>query len=156
MDSTDQVCALLRKKRELFLRYEEVTYGIAAGDAEGIADCMQERTRIQSEIGELDEALRALWGEDGQLLAAASTRCARGELPEELRPVFDCGMAVRAVMVRIREIEPQALERATEERDGLLERIKSVNQGTGAAASKYYRSTSPREAEERQRTVKKV
>lgn len=159
MSQIDQVCGLLAKKQELFLRYEEATYQIAAGDTEQIPARMQERTELRKEIDALSAQLTELYGDgrDSELLRkAAAARCQRDELPPELCPVFDAAMRIRAVITRIQETESQALERAQQERDDLLARIRSMNQGTGAVASKYYRSISPRAAGDRFRTVKKV
>ncbi len=141
------VCGWLEKKRELFLQYEQATYAITAGTQEEIGGHMEKREELQKQIQETDAQILAVTGGDqpdeGQQLLrrAAGGQAGYEELAPELQPVQTAAAEIRAVMYRIREMEPLVLERLETERKDLLQKIKNVNQGSGAAASKYYQSS---------------
>lgn len=155
----EQLGELLEQERKYFLDYEAATYAIAANAVEEMEAQMHIRTHCQEQIDRLLQEIETVCGDDAEgqrLLSITRNQCSRGELSGEPQSLFDKGMAIRAIILRIREMEPQALERLTEERDILLEKIKSVNQGNEAAASRYYRSTTPKESDRKGYTFKKV
>lgn len=137
----------LEQKRDLFLQYERETYAVTASEPDDINVHMDRRETLQKQIQELDA--RILEGTGGDqpdesqrlLRKAAGGQANYEELDPELQPVQAIASDLRAVMYRIREIEPLVLERLETEREDLLQKIKNVNQGSGAAASKYYQSS---------------
>lgn len=156
-ETLEQIRGLLERQQSLFLEYEQETYQIAAGDAEQIPSCMEERTRLQREIDWISQEIRTLCQDlpEGEGMLDAIFRCTSAmDLPEEYRELFTQSLGIRAALQRIKELESQAAERMESVRDELLEKIKSINQGSEAKVSRYYRSTSPKSGEQRRTFLK--
>ena len=143
MSIYDSIEALLQEKKTAFLAYEQATDGLIMSNADTAPAFMQRRQELMDQISEIDDRIAALCfdADDGKLIAlAVKNKCDRAQLPKEICPLFDLAQQIFAVINRIRQMEPQALDRMIIEKEALLAKIKDTNQGVGAKASRYYNS----------------
>ena len=133
---------LLEQKKQRFLEYEQITNEMLFCDSDNLEERMGERVRLIHAIDRLDEAVKAVCddaGEEGAMLRqAVRANGERGALPAAMRAVFDQTIEIRAVISRLPDLDQQLEMRLCQERDSVLEQIKSANRGQGAQAARYY------------------
>lgn len=137
----EQASALLEKKRQAFLAYEQEIDGIITGSTEEILEHGEAINRLVAKIDDINQRLHELCADNESLTAAVRSSGMQGDLPEEYQEIFEKSMAVRSVISRIQNMEDQVMDRLGQERDGLMEKIKQTNQSNEARASKYYTTT---------------
>lgn len=143
MNRASELCELLNQKKALFEEYEAETLRLTAGSVEGISERLDRRALLREKIDELTQRLGELCPSDELLKKAMRLDCARGELPEEARRVFDAALEVQAVLQRILQEDGLAVARVTEERDAAADRLRALNSGKEAAAARYLKSSRP-------------
>ena len=123
----------------LLLEYEKATLPLITCELDEVSEYIEARGRLMEKLREKNDELTAFCAaQGGQLAAAASCSCDRDTLPRELQEIFDARLEVSSVVTRLLSEERQAAERLTHERDGLISKIKDINNGYNAQASKYY------------------
>lgn len=139
MKNFEEILRIMELKRQLLRGIEDATAEMLACGEEKLPDQVRERQRFIDELMRQDAAMQELCAahEKGEAVLAA----ARGDtdhLDEDLEEVFAAGQQQRAVMSRLRETEIQAMRRLEIEKERLLDKIKSTNQGTVAKAARFY------------------
>ena len=141
MGQTKQLLELMERKRTLFERYKKASEALLTCDIEnGMDYCMAQREQLIDEINRVDNETARLCGDDRLSLEASRARCDWGELPEELRPVFDAARRIIALAAQVQRMEPQIVTRMRKEQDRLEEKIRSINKSQASQASRYFNS----------------
>ncbi len=142
MDTINELCEMLARKKDIFLQYEKDTEALLSCEADEIEAHMKSRKRLSGEVDRIDAALDRLAADGAEnqtaVRQALKNHCGRSQIPAELRPVFDSAQQIFTVIHRIRRMESRAEERIKFEQDILLEKIKDLNRSTAAQASRFY------------------
>lgn len=141
MQRVEELLALQRQKRDLFAALEVNTHRLLSCLEEEIPQIMQERESLIREIDQATEQMTQQAQEVPGFLQAASNQAQQDTLSPPLREAYDIGLEMRALVGRIMELSTQAQLRMESCRDQILEKIKSVNSGAMARASKYHQQT---------------
>lgn len=130
----------MQQKNAAFEEYETHTRALLECDIDDIEGHISRRGVLCGKIDQLEESIRAACAQTSQpqkALLAVRSRCDRGDLPQDLAPVFDAALEISGIIARIQGLEKEVQERLEQERDGLREKIKEHNQSSQAKASKY-------------------
>lgn len=133
-----EITLLMEKIKLDFLAFEEATAELMTCEGGKMEHFVLRREKIRAEIDCKYQRLEQIQEDDEQIHQAIRSFGERESLPEELRPVFDASMELRAVGCRIGNMEPAIAERMEEERSAILEKIRKVNQSVSAVASHYF------------------
>lgn len=142
MDTMNELCEMLAKKKEIFLQYEKDTDALLSCEIEEVEAHIKNREKLSEEVDRIDAALDRLAADSAEnqtvVRQALKNQCGRNQLPAALWPVFDSAQQIFSIMHRIQQIESRAEERIKFEQEILLEKIKKLNRSTAAQASKYH------------------
>ncbi len=141
MTNLSQILETLQKKQQVLLLFEEATQQMLSCPAEQLEELVEERQSLLAKIDSLEKQLQTLCQEDPdkeQLISAIGGRTDAGDFPEDLQPLYEEGMKIRAVFSRLRQSDQQAQLRLKTEQNRILKKIKQMNQGTNAKAARFY------------------
>lgn len=141
------VIELLEEKTKAFLEYERATEDMLWAPIDNLEDDMQTRAGLIKSIDRLDKAIMEQCEGDSARLSALKCEGDRTKLSPECARIYDGAQSSLAVVVRIRELEPQVQDRMERERGELLQKISENNQSQGALASKFFDAASHFEGE---------
>ncbi len=141
MTNLSQILETLQKKQQVLLLFEEATQQMLSCPEEQLEELVEERQSLLAKIDSLEKELQTLCQEDPdkeQLISAIGGRADAGDFPEDLQPLYEEGMKIRAVFSRLRQSDQQAQLRLKTEQNRILKKIKQMNQGTNAKAARFY------------------
>lgn len=127
MDTISELCTLLEAKKELFLRYEEVTLAMLDCGMDDVEHYITERDKIATDVEAVVEEMARLCAEEPgghQMLEASEARVDFAKVPSEYHCLYYGGQAVRSIISRIMESDKQVVERLRVWRDEALEAIR--------------------------------
>lgn len=128
----------LEQKRALFARYEACTNSMCSCETEALQNYITERAGLATQIDRLNadlESLCAMSMNPELTRDAMANTASYGELPPDLRQVYDQGAQIITIADHIRGMESQILDRMQGEREDLMEKIKK---GSGTAKVFHY------------------
>ena len=155
MNDLGPVLAAAEEKLKLIRQLERETNELLEAPFESLRSCLERRQATLEGYLEADRRLKELCSGSEKLGAVIGLKCDFGSLPDELKPLLELSLSVRAAANRILRTEPEIAARLEREKAEILKNIESLNASSSAAANKYYRSfgtASGREAHENNKT----
>ena len=118
---------LLKKKQELFERFEQATAELAqCSETVDMEKYITIRGQLATDIDEIDRQLRQVLAHYGEAsVQALQNRCERGSLPKELLPVFDQSQQILSIVYRIEKVNRSLLTEYERIKLQSLEQIKT-------------------------------
>ena len=126
MQIIQDIVVLLKKKLELFLEFERYTNLLTSCDIEDMADYITKRAELANKIDNVTDQISGLTKAVAVSPSAASilsNSCNFSEVPPQWQPVFLDAQNIRAAISRCVDVNQQALERMTDLREHLKDRI---------------------------------
>ncbi len=124
------VMKLLQQKKELFLKYEEISDELTYQDIERMEVIVDARDELIQQINSIDEEIKnsSLTDKYGTAVyQAIRNRCNRSDVAVELIPLFDLGQEILAVINRLMQMEPRIVQNIDEKQKELEQKIKDSN-----------------------------
>ena len=140
MSLYEDVIGCLREKTKLLSEVEKITESMAVVPQEELLACTEKRGKLVDEIKLLDDKLREFAGIDNEIRSVLNNVCEKDDLTEELSKVYVEVLSVNAVLNRINSNDDVIKNRIEYEREKILNKIQSFNQGGEAATQRYYKS----------------
>jgi hypothetical protein len=140
MSLYEDVIGCLREKTKLLSEVEKITESMAVVPQEELLACTEKRGKLVDEIKLLDDKLREFAGMDNEIRSVLNNVCEKDDLTEELSKVYVEVLSVNAVLNRINSNDDVIKNRIEYEREKILNKIQSFNQGGEAATQRYYKS----------------
>ena len=140
MSLYEDVIGCLREKTKLLSEVERITESMAVVPQEELLACTEKRGKLVDEIKLLDDKLREFAGMDNEIRSVLNNVCEKDDLTEELSKVYVEVLSVNAVLNRINSNDDVIKNRIEYEREKILNKIQSFNQGGEAATQRYYKS----------------
>lgn len=129
----EAILECLEQKRTLFAQYEECTANMRDGESDVLQNYITERAGLATKIDRLDVELSELCevARNPELIRSAiSNEASYGDLPPDLRQIYDKGAQIITLVDRVYRMETQIVDRMQQERSDLMEKIKK---GSGTA-----------------------
>lgn len=119
--------SLLAQKKDHFAQYERLTIALSeCTDTPDIEKYITLRAELATKIDETDNQLKRILSEYGEFaLAALSNRCERGDLSQELYPIFDRSQEILSIVHRIQKLNQAVTLDFEHIKAESLEKIKS-------------------------------
>lgn len=124
----------------LIKKYESKTRQLLDCDVDKISELVSSRGSILNRIGVLSRETLKYCDVNSLEYQAFTNKCSRGELPDELKEIFDLRQEFNIYGARAHSMDPEIIERIQITREDLLKKIKENNSGVTAKAAKYYNS----------------
>ncbi len=140
MSLYEDVIGCLREKTKLLSEVEKITESMAVVPQEELLACTEKRGKLIDEIKLLDDKLREFAGMNNEIRSVLNNVCEKDDLTEELSKVYVEVLSVNAVLNRINSNDDVIKNRIEYEREKILNKIQSFNQGGEAATQRYYKS----------------
>lgn len=140
MSLVEDVIGCLQKKTELLSEVEKITESMAVVPQEELLTCTEKRGNLIDEIKLLDDKLREFASMNNEIRSVLNNLCEKDDLTEELSKVYVEVLSVNAVLNRINSNDDVIKNRIEYEREKLLNKIQTFNQGGEAATQRYYKS----------------
>ncbi len=140
MSLYEDVIACLREKTKLLSEVEKITDSMAVVPQEELLACTEKRGKLVDEIKLLDDKLREFAGMDDGIRSVLNNFCEKDDLTEELSKVYVEVLSVNAVLNRINRNDDVIKNRIEYEKEKILNKIQTFNQGGEAATQRYYKS----------------
>lgn len=126
-----------KKINSLMTDYECLTRDLLECDDDDILALTQKRQTIIEKILELDDKIKRNCSDNALALAAYLNKCERNGIPDYLLEIFDLRQEFNAMAFRVKNAEPEIIERISILRGEMMEKIKKNNSGQNAKAAKY-------------------
>ncbi len=140
----EPICRLQQEKLRAFQGLELATLQLLSCGEDSLPEQMQEREAIISRIKEVDQQLCSLLEQEEPGIASTlQNNCERETLAPEQQALYDTGLEIRAAACRTHELEQQVILRLESARDSILKKIRDVNSGNMAKASRYFQRVVP-------------
>lgn len=140
MSLVEDVIGCLQEKTRLLSEVEKITESMAVVPQEELLSCTEKRGKLIDEIKILDDKLREFASMNNEVRSVLNNVCEKSDLTEELSKVYIEVLSVNAVLNRINSNDDVIKNRIEYEREKLLNKIQTFNQGGEAATQKYYKS----------------
>lgn len=140
MSQYDEVIGYLREKTKILSAVEEITVSMSVVPPEELLACTEKRGELVNEIKLIDDKLREIAAIDNDIRAVLNNNCSKDDLTPELTKVFVEVLSVNAVLNRINQNDDVIKNRIEYEKEKLLNKIQTFNQGGEAATQRYYKS----------------
>ena len=140
MSLYEDVIGCLREKTKLLSEVEKITESMAVVPQEELLACTEKRGKLVDDIKLLDDKRREFAGMDNEIRSVLNNVCEKDDLTEELSKVYVEVLSVNAVLNRINSNDDVIKNRIEYEREKILNKIQSFNQGGEAATQRYYKS----------------
>lgn len=121
----------------LMNRYEDTTRKMLDCSTDDIFLLTEKRKSISEAVSKLDVQILNECGNNDVALSAYKNKCARDELSDEFKQVFDLRQEFNSIAFRISSLEPEIKQRIKILRDNLVVKIKKNNSSQDAKAAKY-------------------
>ena len=141
MENTENIKKITHIQKILLVlikKYENKTRQLLDCDIDKISVLVNSRGSILNRIEVLSKEILKYCDADSLEYQAFKNKCSRGELPEQLKEIFDLRQEFNIYGVRAHNMEQEIIERIQIKREELLEKIKENNSGATAKAAKYY------------------
>lgn len=126
MQIAQEVSSLLQKKQALFLEFERYTNLLTVCDLDDMANYITKRADLANEIDNVTDQISELI-KTADVTPSAKTilsnSCAYSEVPSQWQPAFLEAQKISGIISRCIEVNQQALQRMTDLRDHLKDRI---------------------------------
>ena len=140
MSLVEDVIGCLQEKTRLLSEVEKITESMAVVPQEELLTCTEKRGNLIDEIKLLDDKLREFASMNNEIRSVLNNLCEKDDLKEELSKVYVKVLSVNAVLNRINSNDDVIKNRIEYEREKLLNKIQTFNQGGEAATQRYYKS----------------
>ncbi len=136
----EDVIGYLREKTELLSEIEKITDSMAVVPQEELLACTEKRGELVDKIKIIDDKLREFAGMDNDVRNVLNNACEKDDLTPELSKIYIEVLAVNAVLNRINSNDDVIKNRIQYEKEKILNKIQTFNQGGEAATQRYYKS----------------
>jgi hypothetical protein len=144
-DNLKEICLILDSIKENLLEFERETINIISCDIDSIQNHTENRVSITSKMDEsfkkIDEICSSM--EKGSEIRKIIRNVSNySSVEPENEPVFLKAQSIFSIVNRIKDSDIQAVDRINLEKNILLKKIKDINNGQEAKASKFKIGTS--------------
>lgn len=136
----EDVIGYLREKTEILSEIEKITDSMAVVPQEELLSCTEKRGELVNKIKIIDDKLREFAGMDNDVRNVLNNACEKDDLTPELSKIYIEVLAVNAVLNRINSNDDVIKNRIQYEKEKILNKIQTFNQGGEAATQRYYKS----------------
>lgn len=136
----EDVIGYLREKTALLSEIEKITDSMAVVPQEELLACTEKRGELVDKIKIIDDKLREFAGMDNDVRNVLNNVCEKDDLTPELSKIYIEVLAVNAVLNRINSNDDVIKNRIQYEKEKILNKIQTFNQGGEAATQRYYKS----------------
>ena len=136
----EDVIGYLREKTALLSEIEKITVSMAVVPQEELLACTEKRGELVDKIKIIDDKLREFAGMDNDVRNVLNNACEKDDLTPELSKIYIEVLAVNAVLNRINSNDDVIKNRIQYEKEKILNKIQTFNQGGEAATQRYYKS----------------
>ena len=136
----EDVIGYLREKIALLSEIEKITDSMAVVPQEELLACTEKRGELVDKIKIIDDKLREFAGMDNGVRNVLNNACEKDDLTPELSKIYIEVLAVNAVLNRINSNDDVIKNRIQYEKEKILNKIQTFNQGGEAATQRYYKS----------------
>ncbi len=136
----EDVIGYLREKTKILSEIEEITDSMAVVPQEELLSCTEKRGELVNKIKIIDDKLREFAGMDNDVRNVLNNACEKNDLTPELSKIYIEVLAVNAVLNRINSNDDVIKNRIQYEKEKILNKIQTFNQGGEAATQRYYKS----------------
>ena len=136
----EDVIGYLREKTALLSEIEKITDSMAVVPQEELLACTEKRGELVDKIKIIDDKLREFAGMDNDVRNVLNNVCEKDDLKPELSKIYIEVLAVNAVLNRINSNDDVIKNRIQYEKEKILNKIQTFNQGGEAATQRYYKS----------------
>ena len=136
----EDVIGYLREKIALLSQIEKITDSMAVVPQEELLACTEKRGELVDKIKIIDDKLREFAGMDNDVRNVLNNACEKDDLTPELSKIYIEVLAVNAVLNRINSNDDVMKNRIQYEKEKILNKIQTFNQGGEAATQRYYKS----------------
>ncbi len=136
-----ELITVIEKQIELFEKYLEVTKQLLSCKIDILEGLTQTRDEIAYDIDVLEQQKNNIYNKDEnpQLVKmVVRNEINYDETPQNMVQVFKKGQQMLAIISKIKRLDVQVVDRISQELDRLEQKIKNVNTGNQAFASKYF------------------
>ena len=140
MSLVEDVIGCLQEKTRLLSEVEKITESMAVVPQEELLSCTEKRGKLVDEIKLLDDKLREFASMNNEVRSVLNNTCEKSDLTEELSKIYVEVLSVNAVLNRINSNDDVIKNRIEYEKEKILNKIQTFNQGGEAATQKYYKS----------------
>lgn len=140
MEQIYGITELLSAKKELFVRYEQLTEQMLTDSIEKLADLTMRRQKLCNSIDKIDKEIvkEADKLPNGSIIVKAlHLQCLRDQVPDSWLDFFDKVQEIFAIVNRVRQMEPEITARIQNELMAVTEKIKENNRSMTAYAAKF-------------------
>ena len=131
---------LLKDKENCFALVEKITDDLCEAPVEQINALLKARGEALEKAVRIDEKLKTLIGDDAYLKSVLDCSCDISSLPDNLKPLFEASLQIRATANRIIRNQDVIRLKIENERDMLLKSIETMNRSSKSVAEHYKRS----------------
>ena len=136
----EDVIGYLREKTGILSEIEKITDSMAVVPQEELLSCTEKRGELVNKIKIIDDKLREFAGMDNDVRNVLNNACEKDDLTPELSKIYIEVLAVNAVLNRINSNDDVIKNRIQYEKEKILNKIQTFNQGGEAATQRYYKS----------------
>ena len=114
VNTVEKICALLEKKKQLFLEYEQATKTLLECDADAAEHYITQRSELATKVDEVTEEIGRICDKEEYselLMNIAAGQTNFEDVPTEYKGIFTQAQEVRGIAYRISTEEPQVLQR---------------------------------------------
>ncbi len=135
--NTEFITESQKKINRLMSIYEETSQKLLDCSVDDIPLLMQKRQNIMEETAQLDHRIKLECSDEPEALSAYLNKCSREGLSDELAEIFELRQEFNAIGFRVKNLDPEIMQRFVAFRDEAMEEIKKNNSGHSAKAAKY-------------------
>lgn len=132
-----QIVSLLAEEREQLAEVERLTEEILYAPSDDFIALIADRGGYLSRAVVAENKLKALSACDETLHSVLSGQAELNSLTPDLQEVFEASLRVKAILCRIKRLEPQVVTRMENERAEALSHIEELNRSSGSIAGTY-------------------
>lgn len=136
----NEVLSLLAAQYSDLSNVEKRTEEILYAPADDFSDLIDQRGLLLEKAVLVENTLKKAGAENETLRNALNGSAEPGSLSEELKRVYEASLRVKAVLCRIRRLEPQVVTRMENERAEVLSHLEGLNASSNSVAASYSRA----------------
>lgn len=136
----DEILSLLAAQSGNLSNVEKLTEEILYAPADDFPDLIDRRGSFLEKAVLAENALKKAGAENETLRTVLNGSAEPGSLSEELKRVYEASLRVKAVLCRIRRLEPQVVTRMENERAEALSHLEELNVSSNSVAASYSRA----------------
>ena len=132
-----EILSLLAEEQTQLAGVEQLTEKILCAPSDDFIDLIADRGTFLNRAVLAENRLKTISAADEALRGVLSGRADLNSLTPDMQEIFEASLRVKAILCRIRRLEPQVVTRMENERAEALSHIEELNRSSGSIAGTY-------------------